>query len=268
MEKEIILMEISIQKKLLSDSREIISKSPKGSLFIRERARGTAYYQVYKEKTSSGWKTVHKNISSNIGYIKALIDKKVAEQRIIKCKSNLKLLNTLLEEYESCGYDAILHNLPDKYRVVEKMHREYLLEKWKNAPFNQYPKDPKKHIHETHYGELVRSKSEVIIANALYSYGIPFHYEERFSHPDENGRYYYPDFVIMLPDGRKIYWEHFGLLSKMSYCQHNAEKLYHYQTHDVHIGKNLIITQDDSKGSCNSAFIYKIIEEYILPYFK
>ena len=89
MEKEIILMEISIQKKLLSDSREIISKSPKGLLFIRERARGTAYYQVYKEKTSSGWKTVHKNISS-IGCIKALTDKKVAEQRIIKCKSNLK----------------------------------------------------------------------------------------------------------------------------------------------------------------------------------
>ena len=261
-------MEIGIQEKMLRDSLTILSRSPKGSLFIRERHRGTAYYQVYKEKTSSGWKTIHKNISSNTNYIKALTDKKVAEQRIVKCKSNLKLLRTLLEGYESCGYDAILQNLPDKYRLVEKMHRDFLLEVCKNAPFIQCPKDPEKHIHETQSGELVRSKSEVIIANALYSYGIPFHYEERFPYPDENGRYYYPDFVIMLPDGRILYWEHFGLLSKLSYCQHNAEKLYHYQTNDVHIGKNLIITQDDSKGSCNSAFICKIIEEYILPYFK
>ena len=268
MEKEIILMEISIQKKLLKDSQEILSKSPKGSLFIRERGRGTAYYQVFKERTASGWKTVHKNISNNTGYIKALTDKKVAEKRIVKCKSNLKLLNLLLNEYESCCYNAILQQLPDKYRIVEKMHREYLLEKWKNAPFNQCPKDPERHIHETQSGELVRSKSEVIIANALYSYGIPFHYEEQFPYPDAYGRYYYPDFVIMLPDGRILYWEHLGLLSKLSYCQHNAEKLYHYQTNDVHIGKNLIITQDDSKGSCNSAFICKIIEEYILPYFK
>lgn len=268
MEKEIIRMEIKAQEKLLADSEEVVLNAPKGNLYIRKRQRGESYYQVYKEKNNGKWKNVHKNIKNQPDIINALTEKKVAERRVKKCKSNIKLLKDMLEKYESCNFDEILGTLPEKYRIVEKRHRDYLIEKWKNAPFDQCPKDSKKHIHETHIGELVRSKSEVIIANALYSYGIPFHYEERFPYPDENGRYYYPDFVIMLPDGRKLYWEHLGMLSKLPYCQHNAEKLYHYQTHGVHIGKNLIITQDDAKGSCNSAFICKIIEEYILPYFK
>ena len=268
MEKEIIKLELGIQKKLLADSERLLANAPEGILYVRERKRGASYYQVHKEKDGRGWKNVHRNINDRPDIINALTEKKVAEKRIVKCKSNIVLLENMLGKYESCHFDDILETLPEKYRVVEKIHRDCLLEKWKNAPFDQYPKDPVRHIHETHAGELVRSKSEVIIANALHSFGIPFRYEERFPYPDENGRYYYPDFVIMLPDGRKLYWEHFGLLSKLSYCQHNSEKLYHYQMHGVHIGKNLIITQDDLKGSCNSAFIYKIIEDYILPYFK
>lgn len=268
MEKEIIKMELALQQKLLSDSEMLIANSPEGTLQVRERKRGMSYYQVHKEKNGRVWKNVHRNINDKPDIINALTAKKVAEKRISKCKSNINLLINMLEKYEPCSFDDILGDLPEKYQTVEKKHRDYLMEKWKNAPFNQCSKDPERHIHETHIGELVRSKSEVIIANALYSYGIPFHYEEQFPYPDDSGRYFYPDFVIMLPDGRKLYWEHFGMLSKFSYCQHNAEKLYHYQTHGVHIGKNLIITQDDAKGSCNSAFICKIIEDYILPYFK
>ena len=268
MEKEIIKLEIGIQEKLLNDSKKCVSNAPEGTLFIRERKRGESYYQVYKKKCDNVWKTVHKNINGQHEVINALIEKKVAEQRIIKCERNIDLLNNMLEKYESCDFDVILGTLPEKYKILEKKHRDYLLRKWQNAPFDQCPKNSSKHIHETHIGELVRSKSEVIIANALYSYGIPFHYEERFPYADENGRVFYPDFVILLPDGRRLYWEHFGMLSKIEYCKDNAEKLYHYQTHGVHIGKNLIITQDDVKGSCNSAFIYRIIEEYILPYFR
>lgn len=268
MDRERIQMEIKFQKKMLEDSEAIVLKAPAGTLYVRERKRGVSYYQVYKEGAGKGGKTIHKNINDQPQMIHALTEKKVAEKRISKCTVNISLLNKILEKYEPCNYESILAELPDKYHLAEKTYRNYLLEKWKDAPFNQCPKNPEMHVHETQFGEMVRSKSEVIIANALYSYGIPFHYEERFHYQDENGRYFYPDFVIMLPDGRKLYWEHFGLLSKLSYCQHNAEKLYHYQIHGVHIGKNLIITQDDAKGSCNSAFVCRIIEEYILPFFE
>ena len=180
LEKETIKLEIAIQEKLLAESENVLSKAPEGSLYIRERKRGISYYQVHKEKHNGRWKNVHKNISDEPNIINLLTEKKVAEKRIIKCKANLKLLNNMLESFEACEFDAILKTLPGKYQSAEKMHRDYLLNKWETAPFNQCPKDLKKHIHETHMGELVRSKSEVIVANALYSYGIPFHYEEQF----------------------------------------------------------------------------------------
>ncbi|NBI64094.1 hypothetical protein D3Z38_13780 [Clostridiales bacterium] len=53
----------------------------------------------------------------------------------------------------------------------------------------------------------------------------------------------------------------------MAYCVHNAQKLHNYQRNEVFIGKNLILTQDDSEGNCNSAFIWRIIKEHILPQF-
>lgn len=37
---------------------------------------------------------------------------------------------------------------------------------------------------------------------------------------------------------------------------------------DCIIGVNLILTQDDSHGRINSAHIYKIIEEKILPFYE
>ena len=115
---------------------------------------------------------------------------------------------------------------------------------------------------------MVRSKGEIIIANALWHYGIPFVYEEVFPYKNEEGKWYYPDFTIHLPDGRTIIWEHWGLLDNRSYCDRNAEKLYHFNLHGYTIGKNFIVTQDDVNGACDSAFIYHIIENYILPYFK
>jgi hypothetical protein len=49
-------------------------------------------------------------------------------------------------------------------------------------------------VHRTTRGELVRSKSEVIIADMLASLGLPYGYEQPFTGPDGSVRY--PDFTI------------------------------------------------------------------------
>jgi hypothetical protein len=49
-------------------------------------------------------------------------------------------------------------------------------------------------IHRTSRGELVRSKSEVIIANLLHTLGITYAYEQSFTGQDGSVRY--PDFTI------------------------------------------------------------------------
>ena len=62
-------------------------------------------------------------------------------------------------------------------------------------------------IHETLSGYVVRSKSEVIIANLLTDRGIPFIYEEPLFAPD--GTFYLPDFTITW-QGEHFCWEPAG----------------------------------------------------------
>lgn len=260
-------LEILIQSQLLKQCRKTLAHAPKGRLYARSRLTQISYYQIYKRKSASGWKNVQKNITNNPSMIEALTEKMVAQDTIKACFGNIPLLKKTLSKYKPYGQEELLSNLPEKYQSALTLCREKKIYDWLTAPYEKAPFDPEQHIHETAYGELVRSKSEVIIANALYSFGIPFHYEEKFPYPSENGDFYYPDFTILLPDSSKLIWEHLGLLSEMGYCINNAYKLHNYQLNQVIIGKDLILTQDDHLGNCSSAIMYDIIEKNILPYF-
>ncbi|WP_251614160.1 hypothetical protein [Senimuribacter intestinalis] len=169
--------------------------------------------------------------------------------------------------YKAVDINDILRQLPETYCEIIKLREKKTLEARLNQPYKKAPFNALSHKHETDYGELVRSKSEQLIANALYAYGIPFHYEEIFVYRKGVGSVIYPDFTILLPDGNVIIWEHLGLLSDLGYCQRTAEKLNIYQQNGYTIGKNLILTMDDSNQNVSSVLINHIIETQILPHF-
>jgi len=81
-------------------------------------------------------------------------------------------------------------------------------------------------IHKTLSEYMVRSKSEVIIANMLHDRGIPFLYECPLYAPD--GTFYLPDFTITW-QGEKWYWEHLGLMEKEEYKNHWETKREWYE---------------------------------------
>ena len=73
-------------------------------------------------------------------------------------------------------------------------------------------------IHRTTCGELVRSKSEVIIANPLHSLGIVSAYEQPFAGDDGSVRY--PDFTIEdAESGRRVFLEYLGMLTEPTYLR-------------------------------------------------
>ncbi len=75
---------------------------------------------------------------------------------------------------------------------------------------------------------LVRSKSEVIIANILYDRGIDFVYEIPLFAPD--GTFYLPDFTITW-QGEQYYLEHLGMLDLDAYRKHWEQKEVWYNNH-------------------------------------
>ena len=122
-------------------------------------------------------------------------------------------------------------------------------------------------IHVSANGTAVRSKSEVIIADALSSRKISFKYEEPFTGADGHTRY--PDFTIVDDDTGETYlWEHLGMLHVESYRKKWEKKLTWYRANGVATADNgggpngtLIITEDTPSGGISSALISTLVTE-------
>ena len=121
-------------------------------------------------------------------------------------------------------------------------------------------------IHRTARGEMVRSKSEVIIADHLANNGVDYGYEQPLTIA---GATKYPDFTIEdMESGLTFYWEHCGMLHVPSYRRRWEEKLGWYRAHGILPqeeggGENgiLIITRDKANGSIDSAKITTLIRD-------
>lgn len=112
-------------------------------------------------------------------------------------------------------------------------------------------------IHRTKSGIMVRSKSEVIIANELENAGLDWHYENDENYIEINGNKYLPDFVIF-HNGKTYYWEHLGLLNKEDYRERWKKKKKDYLS-----DKNIILktTENQENGGIDSKKILDIIQE-------
>lgn len=94
-------------------------------------------------------------------------------------------------------------------------------------------------IHKTLAEQMVRSKSEVIIANILFDRDIPFRYEIPLRASD--GTFYLPDFTLTM-HGEEWYWEHLGLLENEKYRNHWEIKQDWYKKHGF--ADRLIVTSE------------------------
>lgn len=117
-------------------------------------------------------------------------------------------------------------------------------------------------IHCTAKGVLVRSKSEVIVADTLTRLGISYDYEKRLlgksGHPND---FRLPDFTISY-EGDTFYWEHLGMLSVPSYREQWERKKAWYEKNGYL--DRLITSEDGHDGSINSTTIEKVARERIL----
>ena len=123
-------------------------------------------------------------------------------------------------------------------------------------------------IHRTSKGLAVRSKSELIIADALSSAGIEFEYEKPLS---LGGSIRYPDFTIDDEiSGRIIFWEHLGMLEREDYRRSWEKKLAWYRSQgvlpaDEGAGPSgmLVTTSESSSAGFDSSTVQTVIRKYL-----
>lgn len=107
-------------------------------------------------------------------------------------------------------------------------------------------------IHRTEKGHLVRSKSELVIANMLFQLGIPYEYERVCDGTKAPGRLR-PDFSFVTDDGDLIVWEHLGMLSRPDYKRGWDWKREWYQENGFSEGHTLFTSTEDSETGLDSA---------------
>ena len=113
----------------------------------------------------------------------------------------------------------------------------------------------KKGKYSPEYGVIVKSKIEYIIYKALKKSGIDFKYEETLNL--ENLSYpIHPDFTIHFRDGKKLFWEHLGMLDTRKYYKDWQDRRKSYNEHGL---EDFLVTTDDLNG-VNEEKIVELIE--------
>jgi hypothetical protein len=88
------------------------------------------------------------------------------------------------------------------------------------------------YVHRTARGDdLVRSKSEVIVADALNDLRLDYQYESELRFPGEFPRR--PDFTIARAGTTPVYWEHLGMLDLSGYRADWESRKKWYASHDI-----------------------------------
>lgn len=259
--------DIETQKKLLKSYYRELETLPEGKLHCK-MINGTLRYYRW-DKKHKVQKYIRKKDAQLINDLK---HRRVLEEAVKAMETNLKLQEKILEKYRA--YDphscqdrlgTVYQDLPEKLYGQEKNKDAFFVYR---GPKSNYRSDER--IHKSTMGISFRSKSEALIAELLYKSGIPFIYEETLTLYDEYGERhrYKPDFKIVLPDGRVIYWEHFGRMDLAEYREKNFKRLTIYHYNNIMPPNNLIITMDDKRGGLDISAIMHIIETQLLPFFQ
>lgn len=241
----------------IKDLNERVSALPEGELICAKNGKYVKWYM------SDGH--VSKYIPRKKREIAiSLAQKKYYKCRLVELEQELGALNQYISNLEDISrktkslindekYIELLYpNLTDRFGEYEE---------WMNAEYTHNVRYPEGLVYVCNTGKCVRSKSEVIIANALFSHEIPFRYEAELELGEMT---VYPDFTIINPlNGEIMYWEHFGLMDSEKYIDNWSSKLNQYAKHGIISGRNLIATYETEKEPLNSNEIENIISIYL-----
>ena len=138
------------------------------------------------------------------------------------------------------------------------------VEAWLSQPYEPKPFDENDDTDfRTVKDERVRSKSEILIANALERKQVPYKYECPILF-NELG-IIHPDFTALNVKRRKlVYWEHLGKMDDPDYARKNTFRINVYQKHGIYLGDNLILTMETSTLPLDVKLVDELINHYLL----
>ena len=257
------LIEIGAELGLLIKKTRIRLKNvPAGSLNITTKKGQPMYYWYKRENEKTKKHYLGKEERSKI---RRLAQKDFDMKMIRAAEKQKKSIDTFLKNYDEDALKNIYKSLsPERKKLIDAdiVDDEEYARRWLAVSYQSGRFDNSTSEYYTLKGERVRSKSEKIIADTLYTHGIPYRYEYPLNM--KNGQSWRPDFTILNKRTREEFiLEHFGMMDDPEYCTAALGKLHIYMENDFFPGENLLITAESSAKPLSTKDLDMIIDHYL-----
>ena len=258
-----------IHEKILKESQRLdeqiqtiqskLDTLPTGKLICASNGKGYKWYRS-DGHTPTYLSKKDRNLAEKLAY------KKYLSLHLRNLLHEKNAINFYLRHHDINAYQAeqSFINSP-KYRDLlapffTPLSKE--MQDWMEAPYEKCNNHPENLKIQSYSGNLVRSKSEMLIDMFLFKNCIPFRYESLLQLDEIN---MYPDFTIRHPKtGDVYYWAHFGMMDDPTYSKNVCLKLENYISHGIIPSIQLITTYETLKEPLCAETIEKIVEHYFL----
>lgn len=290
--KNLIQEQIALDRRIIKECRKQLDLCPPGNMIVcrQSNARYSYYYNegssnqmrsdidvhdqdrstedtIDPENSKPGAaKTSLRYISrQNLPLLRTLAQKRYTQKLLTNAEKDLRKYQDILKHTDPNYPQTVYEKLSSPYRELITpilMTDDQYAEKWLEesfTPLSEYM--PIGEALETRRGEKVRSKSELIIANALYEMDIPYKYER----PLHLEITIYPDFTVLNKRTRQVfYWEHFGMMNDPDYVSKTMQKFDMYSSQGILPGEGLLFTYESETAPLKTQQVYTLIQQFLL----
>lgn len=266
--KQMITDQIKEHEQVQNRINQFLINAPKGTLKIQTKNNRPYYYWQYQgEDGRMQQQYLPKNQTT---ITEQLAQKRYYEKIKPMVKENLAALYHFEKYYHfheiTEAFDSLSSARKELVIPFRKTVKE-LVREWATEEYEPYQAHPESLRFETENGEMVRSKSECIIANLLYKQRENLLYKyERPIDLSIYGKDYtiHPDFTVLNTHTGKItYWEHAGLMDDPKYGSDFVWKYNLYQANNIIPGKDVIFTCESQLNPLDIGLVKKMIERLV-----
>ena len=260
--KESLMERLRCLERIQRNKERAMKRAPEGKLRINNRKSGPQYYYRRTQKDKIGVYLPRKDI-----ILAKRLGQKDYDERILRAvNKEILAIRKCLSMYPDASAEEIYESLSVQRRSLVnpiELTDEGFAEYWSREAYERKTVPDPEEGFSTDHGEIVRSKSEWIIANLLERYKVPYRYESKLLL--EGFGTVFPDFNILnVRERRSKYWEHEGMMDDPEYAESAIRKERAYIRNGYMPGDNLILTSETRKQPLNPDIVKEFIERYCL----
>lgn len=233
------------------------------SVYVRS---GTLECSIIKKDVEEGQANYSKHFGGKAlsQHIAALGQRDYNKVILERAKRELRMWKSCLRRWKSVeeAYDKLSNGRKAMVNPVYIPEDEFV-SAWESVQYEGlgFAEDDSSDYY-TDKNERVRSKSELLIANMLNKYGVPYRYE----YPMRVGYLVrYPDFYVLNKRTREEFvWEHLGMMDDSVYLAKNMNKLNEYLKAGYVVSDKLLLTMESRNVPLSISGVKALIEKKLM----